>query len=149
MRRASQILFLVGMILSIVAAVGCGISAIVCFVAGGDPKIGEMIAKGLAEAMEAANYNGSVSAEELAKLIQGAYIGGGIACLFVTGFAIANAVFSAKAKDGRPTRTISILCIVFGILSDVIVTVVGAVFALICDSREQNRKDVIDNKTDY
>ena len=149
MRRASQILFLVGMILSIVAAVSLGISAILCFVAGGNPELGEIISKGIAEAMEAGNYNGSISADEVAALIQGAYIGFGVALLFAAGFAIANAVFSSKAKDGRPTRTISILCIVFGILSDVIVTVVAAVFALICDSRERNKPDVIDNTSNY
>lgn len=149
MRRAAQILFLVGMILSIITAVSCCISGIVCIVAGGNAEFGEMLAKGFAELMQSANYNGSVAPEELAAMIQGAYIGIGVWCIIIAAIAVVNAVFCSKARDGRPTRTTAILCIVFGILSSVMVSVVGAIFALICNSREQNQPtDTFENQAE-
>ena len=149
MRRAAQILFLVGMILSIISAVSCGISGIICIIAGGNPALGETLAKAFADAMAAANYNGSVTPEELAAMIQGAYIGIGVWCLITAALAVVNAVFCSKARDGRPARSTAILCIVFGILSSVMVSVVGAIFALICDSREQNKpKDTFENQAE-
>ena len=141
MRRASEILFLIGMILSIVVAVCwfiCGISAIVV---GSVPAIKEALIQALNELKEQAGSSAaSANVETLASLIQGGIIGSGVAFLFLGGFSVANAVFSAKAKAGKPTRTIAILNIVFGILSDVIVNVVGAVLSLIQDGRDERRK---------
>lgn len=140
MRKASEILFLVGMILSIVLAVSYFTSAIACIVVGSVPAVRDAIIEGLNKANEAGNTN--FNAEQLASFIQGGIIGSGVSLFFVCGFAVANAVFSAKARRGKPTRTIAILNIVFGILSDVIVNVVGAVLSIIQDGRDERRKVV-------
>lgn len=148
MRKAAQILFLIGMILAIIASVSWFISGILCIIGGASPAFGEAVAKIISEAMESAHYAGDLTAEQLAAVIQGAYIGLGVTCIFLCAFSIACAVFASKAKNGHPTRAISVLNIVFGILSGTSVTVVGAIFALICDTKDQNKPQVIDNQAE-
>ena len=147
MRRASEILFLVGMIVSIIVAVGCGIAAITLFVLGGSPAFKEVLIKLVEEGKVTVNYQGNLTSEQVATIFQGTLIGCGVPCLFISGFAVANAVFSSKAKGGKPTRTIAILNIVFGILSDVYVNVVGAILSLIQDGRDE-RRQALENKVE-
>ena len=146
MRRAARILFLIGMILSIVLAVSFFICGLAFVILGANPAFRQFII----ESVENGSAQSSLPPEETANLIQGIFVGCGIPFFFISIFGIVNAVVSAKAKNGQPSRALCILNIVFGILSDVVVNVVGGVLCIIQDGKDARRKqvDTFDNQVE-
>ena len=127
MKRAANILFLVGAIISIVTAVSGILSGIAFIVLGCIPEIKQAIIDGV--------NNGSIqtteaTAEAAAAVFQYTFIACGVSVLFCSLFAIPNCIFAFKARNCN-SRVIFILNIVFGVICCVEVNVVGAVFALI------------------
>ena len=128
MKKAANILFLVGAILSIVCAVGYLVSAILCLVfAGNEAMIAEIINKVVESGGQ---LPPGFTAEELAQFICAYSIGCAVGLFLLTACAAVNAVFSFKARN-TDNKAMFILAIVFGVLSCTEVSAVGGVFALI------------------
>lgn len=133
MKKAANILFLIGMILSILSAIGCVISAIICLVANSVPDLKEQLIQTLEQ------YH-VPQAQMIAEWAKRSLIASAIGSFFSCGFAIANSIISWKGREGN--TTIYVLNIVFGILSGVIVNVVGAILALIADNKNKDKEEV-------
>ena len=131
MRKASQILYLVGGIIAIVCAVA--------FVIVGGVYVG-IGAAGAANKDLVIEYikqtqPGIEITEELVIATCATLIATGVWFLIEVPFAALSAVFAFKArKEG--TKKLAILNIVFGVLGVTIVPVVGAIFNLIANSQE-------------
>ena len=133
MKKAANILFLIGMILSILSAIGCLISGIICLVANGIPDLKDQ----LIQILEQFHVP---QAHMIAEWAKRSLIVSAIGSFFSAGFAVFNSVLSWKGKEGN--TTIYVLNIVFGVLSGVIVNVVGAILALIADGKKDNKEEV-------
>ena len=143
MKKAANILFLVGAILSIATAVSGILSGVAFIVLGSIPEIKQAIIDGI--------NNGTIqtteaNAEAAAAVFQYTFIASGISVLFCSLFAIPNCFFAFKGRNSN-NHVMFILNIVFGVISGVIVNVVGAVFALvkgdtIVDAPAQETKEV-------
>lgn len=134
MKKAANILFLIGMILSILSAIGCLITGIICLVATGIPDLQEQLIQILEK------YD-VPQAQIIAEWAKRSLVASAIGLFFSTGFAIANSIISWKGRDGK--TPIYILNIVFGVLSGIIVNVVGAILALIADNKN-DKKEVVE-----
>ena len=125
MRKASRILFLVGAIVAIVAAVGYLIAGLVLVIV---PNVDAFI--------EAASKE--MTAQEL-EAVQAAMIINGVFFLLGVPFCGLSSFFAFKAHfQERPSKALNVLNIVFGALS-IEVNLVGAIFALIADGQEDRR----------
>ena len=133
MKKAANILFLIGMILSILSAIGCFISGIICLVANGIPDLKEQLVQVLEQ-------NHIPQAQLIAEWAKRSLIASAIGSFFSCGFAIANSIISWKGRKGN--TTIYVLNIVFGILSGVIVNVVGGILALVADGKSKEKEEV-------
>ena len=134
MKKAANILFLIGMILSILTAIGYLISGIICLAANNAPELKEQL-------IQVLENNHIPQAQMIANLIQRSLIGSAISAFISCGFAIANAPISWNGRT-KGNTTIYVLNIVFGILSGVIINVVGAILALIADGNTKKREEV-------
>ena len=139
MRKASKVLLLVGAILSIAMAVSAFVGMIVMFALGSDASkqlLIDMINNGQVKT----DLQGTP--EEIATLLQMTYNGIGAALTVSTVFAILNSIFAFRARGAeKPSKALSILNIVFGILSGVEVNAVGGIFALVADEIENNNNN--------
>lgn len=126
MKKASQILLLVGMILSFVLAcvyLLCGVAFIICGLPFMQPYIEEAIKAGKIDT----SFVGTV--EECAAYIRYVFISTGAAFMVFVPLAIANGVIASIGRK-KQTKVFYIMNIVFGILSGTEVNAVGGVFGL-------------------
>ena len=135
MKKAANILFLVGFILSIVMGVGMLIASVVCIVLGAVPAFKDALVE---FAQRYAPEQAAADIDLAIQIAQATLIACGVVYLIVAAFAVPSALFAFKARNSD-NRTYFILNIVFGVLACVEVNVVGAIFALI-------KGDTIENK---
>ena len=137
MRKASQILYLVGAIISIVWAAMfllCGIAFIVL----GAVCVGHE-AEFIKQAVEQMPELEGKLTIEMVDAVIGSMIGCGVWFILEAGLCGVGSFFAFKAnKEG--SRGLAITNIVFGILGVTFVPAVGGVFNLIADQNEDNQK---------
>ena len=127
MKKVANILFLVGGIYSFILVASLVIIGIVFLV---------FSSAGLTATIIIGIQNGSIKSsftgtpEEIAALVQLTFLITGIILLFIASFGIVNGILSLKARN-TDNKNLYIANIVFGILSDTPINVVGAIFALI------------------
>ena len=132
MKKASNILYLIGGIVGIVAAVVLFIAAIVYFILS-SPAFGNFVLESL--------QNGSIktdieaSPEVIVSILQMTFLTVAIVFTIVAVFAIIASVFSFKARK-TPTKKLHILNIVFAALGGTYLSLVAAIFGLITGSNE-------------
>ena len=127
MKKAANILFLVGAIFAIVWAVGYLVGGIVTAVISGS----QVFKDTFVETAHRADPEATAETIEAAYLVvQYVLVSSSVFCFVCFAFCIPSAIFSFKARNSD-NKVFFILNIVFGILSWTIVNVVGAVFALI------------------
>ena len=137
MKRAANILFLVGAILSIVMGVSMLIAAVTCIVLGSVPAFRDALVDLIQR------YTPEQAAADIEaglQIAQITMIACGVVYLIVAAFAVPSAYFAFKARNSD-NRTYFILNIVFGVLACVEVNVVGAIFALIKGDTVENKQD--------
>ena len=132
MKKASNILLLVGGILSINSAVIMLILAVVLFAGG----------QFFADAIKAGIENGTIptegtafTAEQLDAFIKMYFAVLGVTFVVVGGLCIPGAIFSFKARSAD-SKTGYILAIVFGAMTNAL-TLVGAILGLIAFSKSE------------
>ena len=135
MKRAANILFLIGFILSIVMGVSMLIASVVCIVLGAVPAFKDALVE---LAQRYAPEQAAADIDLAIQVAQATLIACGVVYLIVAAFAVPSALFAFKARNSD-NRTYFILNIIFGVLACVEVNVVGAIFALI-------KGDTIENK---
>ena len=140
MKKATRILLLVSGIMSIVDAVILLITSIV-FMVLSSPSLRQYYVDGLRDGSVHSSFTGSP--EEVAKAIQAVFLVVGIILLFVTIFAIANAVVSFLARN-KESKGLYIMAIVFGVLSGVAVSVVGGIFGLCVLGNNNNPAQLVE-----
>ena len=127
LKKAANILFLVGAIVSIVFGVSYLIGGIVTAALSASPELKDMFV----QAAQQADPQASAETIEAAYLLmQASLISGSVCCFIFGAFCIPSCIFSFKARNSN-VKAFFILNIVFGVLSWSTVNVVGAVFALI------------------
>ena len=131
MKKASNIMYLVSMILGIILAAVLVFYGIALVVVGCIPAIAEAIVQEVPEEYQA--------------LVVGAWMGGmisaGLVLLACGACAIISAVLCHKGRT-EGNRKIYILNIVFGALSGNEVAIAASILAIISDNKERNRKEV-------
>ena len=131
MKKASNIMYLVSMILGIVGAVLLIFYGIAMIVVGCIPAISEAILQEVEE--------------EYRDIVLGAWIGGmvtgGLVLLACGACAIVSAVLCHKGRT-EGNRKIYILNIVFGALSGNDVAIAASILAIISENKEKNRKEI-------
>lgn len=127
LKKAANILFLVGAIVSIIFGVSYLIGGIVTTVLSVSPEIKDMFVQ---TAQQADPQASAETIEGAYLLLQASLISSSVCCFIFGAFCIPSCIFSFKARNSN-VKTFFILNIVFGILSWSTVNVVGAVFALI------------------
>ena len=131
MKKASNIMYLVSMILGIILAAVLVFYGIALVVVGCIPAISEAIVQEVPEEYQA--------------LVVGAWMGGmisaGLVLLACGACAIISAVLCHKGRT-EGNRKIYILNIVFGALSGNEVAIAASILAIISDNKERNRKEV-------
>ena len=139
MRRASNILLLVGGIYSIVCAVTFFVTAIVFFV-GGTPIYGRYLEEALIQA-------GIDDPERVRLLVQLSSILCGVAFIICAILCIPSAILSFVARN-KPTKGLLIANIVIGYLCGTTYNVVGGILGLIYNWRlakkEARQSQVVD-----
>ena len=133
MRKASNIILLVGAIISIVTALIFLIMGIVFTLAGQLPT--EEVIKGLSDGTYTTTISGTP--EEQALAIKAVSTGLGVFFLLATVFNIVNTVLAFVARSKKSTG-LYVANIVFGVLSMTEVTIVGGIFGLVANSTEKN-----------
>ena len=127
MKRAANILFLIGAILSIVTAVSLVVTSIILILVGVLPVFKDAlmdIANRYAPEQAAADIEAALA---IARVVMITY---GVTFLVIAIFSSVSSVVAFKARN-TDNKTMFILNIVFGVLGCVEVNVVGAIFALI------------------
>ncbi|MCR4911718.1 MAG: hypothetical protein K5925_04270 [Bacilli bacterium] len=125
MKKAANILFLIGGIVAIVWAIGYLISGIVFLVMGSNEAlIVQLINEGQVQLPQ------GVTAEEFAKIFCATMAGIGAGCLVCLACSVASSILSFKGRNSS-SKAVFILNIVFGVLAFTLVPVVAAVFGLI------------------
>ena len=132
MRKASKILFLVGAIVAIVAAVTLLVTGLILIIIPNTDAFVDVVGK-------------QATPEEL-QAAQAALIICGSFCLAGIPFCALDSFFGFKAfKSEKPSVTLNVLNIVFGVLS-VYVNIVAGIFALVADGQEQRRAQAAEQK---
>ena len=133
MRKASQILFLVGAILAVIGVFFSILMGVLFLVAPEAEFIQEVIDRIVEEA-----HVSEKAAEELVKIISAT---SGIALFIEAALCGVGAFFGFKAvKEGKANTTLCVLNIVFGALSSIYVLIVGAIFGLIANNQEEKQQ---------
>lgn len=137
MRKASDIILLVGAIISIVCVLVFLIIGIIMTLAG------QLSTEEIIKAMNEGKYTTDVpgTPEEKAAAIKAILTGTGIFFLVVAVLGVVNAVlgFVARVKKSTPLYVANI---VFGVLSLTEVTLVGGIFGLIANGQEASKPAV-------
>lgn len=133
MRKASDILLIIGAIFSILGAIGCLIATIVLFVMA-SPEYTQYIIDAIKAGTVKTDIPGTP--EEIAAIIQAGIRIGAIACIFALLFEIAAAVlaFVAKAKG---TTGLYIASLVLGVLAGHVLILLGSIFGLVSGSEQK------------
>ena len=137
MKRAANILFLIGFILSIVMGVSMLIASVVCIVLGAVPAFKDALVE---LAQRYAPEQAAADIDLAIQIAQATLIACGVVYLIVAAFAVPSAIFAFKARNSD-NRTFFVLNIVFGVLACVEVNVVGAIFALIKGDTVENKPE--------
>ena len=138
MRKASNILLKIGMILNIVLAVLLVVSAALSIVVGVSSAIHEMIIDGVNNG----DIQSNLTAEQAAILVQSLALSFGICSAIFAVVATIGAVISSQTLR-EPTKGRYIACIVLGAFASN-VTTVGGVFGLIADGQDRRRARAIE-----
>jgi len=133
MRKASNIIFLVSAIVSIVAVISLLITSFV-FLAFTTPEAKEEIIKALQDGRMTTSVPGTIN--EQADAIQAIFKTFGIVFLFASAFGVANTVICFVARK-KHTTAILVLSIVFGVLSFVEINIVASIFGFIANARQE------------
>ena len=144
MRKASKIIYLVAGILSVVGAVfalGFGLFFVLS-------PYSEAFIESAKEAYKTSTT--TLSFDEFLVTLQATMVTSGVFC-FIFGVACGgvNSFLSFKAyaasKNGKPSKTLNVLNIVFGVLSCVEVNIAAAIFAFVANGQEERRAAVNDS----
>lgn len=139
MRKASKILFLVAAIVSVVVAVQLLFLGIFFIVFTNTQAFVEF-------AEQAAIDAPGSDIAQFTEALRVVFISTGISCFIGCAFAVVNSVFSFKAHaEEKPSTALCVLNIIFSAFSGVIINIVGAIFALICNNQEDN-VEVVENQ---
>ena len=131
MKKATSILLTIGGVLEIVAAVGCIIGAVVCFILA-SPMFVDFVREVATEESKGASPD---KIEQAVLIMQWALIYSGVICAVVGVMSAIGSVVTFKAQKAG-TRGLYIAALVFGILGGTTVASVGAIFGLVTTSRE-------------
>ena len=137
MKKASNILFLVGGILSFVWMAFEIIGGIIFAIFAG-PDAKQVIIDGLNDGTITSSFEGTP--EEVATLIQGMFIMFAVMMFIFAVFALVNGILALKAKKD-PAKTNCIINIVFGFLSGVLVNTVGGILGLFCLPKPEDKPE--------
>lgn len=137
MKKASDILLLIAGIVSIMAGIFYLVLMIVFFV------LGSVDTSTIAQYIREGKINSSVNgtAEEQAEVIKILFVVLAIVFLFLTVFTVVNAVISFVGK-ARGTKGLYIANIVFGILSSVVLNLVGGILGVVAVSQDNGPTQV-------
>ena len=135
MKRAANILFLIGGIYSIVNGVTMLILGIT-FIIFSSPAFYDMLYTAVSDGTIQSSFTGSV--EMVVRQIQLMYMSMGIVFAFLGAFALPNAALSFAARKSK-SKGLLIANIVFSFLSGVEVNAVGAILALVDNNRSASR----------
>ena len=130
MRRVSNIMLRIGMILSIVCTVLLVISAASLIVVGVSGAVREAIINGVNNG----DIRSDLSPEGAAMLVQSMALSGGITCAIFAIICVISAVVSSQDLR-EPTKNRHIACIILGAFSTGLATL-GGIFGLIADGQE-------------
>ena len=133
MRRVSNIMLRIGMILSIICVVLLAISAALLIVVGASPAVREAIITGVNNG----DIHSDLSPEGAAMLVQTMALIYGITCAIFAVVCVISAVVSSQDLR-EPTKNRHIACIILGAFSTGLATL-GGIFGLIADSQDRHR----------
>ena len=131
MKKASNIMYLVAMILGIIGAAVLVFYGLAMVVVGCIPAIAEAISQEAPEEYQAL----------IMGVWMGSMIGSGLLLLALGACAIVSSVLCHKARTAG-NRKLYILNIVFGAISGNEVAVAASILAIISDNKERNRKEI-------
>ncbi len=126
LKKAANILFLIGAIAAIVVGV-CYLLTSVAFLVLGTS---EAFRQAVIDGIQSGEVKSDLTPEEAANVLQAFFLASGIILLVPTACSIPSCIFSFKARNSN-NRAFFVLNIVFGILGSTIVNVVGGVFGLV------------------
>ena len=127
LKKAANILFLIGAIVAIVVGVCYLLTSVVFLVLG----TSEAFRQAVIEAINSGSAKTDLpSPEEAANVLQAFFLTSGIILLVPAACSIPSCIFSFKARNSD-NKAFFVLNIVFGILGSTIVNVVGGVFGLV------------------
>ena len=135
MKKAANILFLIGGIVAIVWAILYLISGIIFLAVGAsEATVIQLINEGQVQ------LPARVTAEEFAKLFCATMTGIGAGSLVCLACSVASSILSFKGRNSS-SKAVFILNIVFGVLAFTLVPVVAAIFGLIKGDTIVEQKD--------
>ena len=142
MKKVSKILFLVGGIDSLVSSIALLVMGVL-FIVFGSPAMTATLQEWLQKGIEAGTASTDASSVEQAVMImQVCFMSTGVMFVCMTGIAVAGGILSLKAfKEEQPRLPLLVANVVFGVMINTI-TLVGAIFGLIVDGKEQRRAQV-------
>ena len=136
MRKASDILLIIGAVFCILGAIGCLIATIVLFVMA-SPEYTQYII----DAIKAGTVHSDIpgTPEEIAAIVQASLRIAAIACIFALLFQVAAAVLSFVAK-AKATTGLYIASLVLGVLAGNVLTLLGSIFGLVGVNEQQQQQ---------
>ena len=126
LKKAANILFLIGAILAIVVGVCYLLTSVTFLVLGTSQAFRQAVIDGI----NSGSVQSDFTPEEAANLLQAFFLTSGIVLLIPMACSIPSCIFSFKARNSD-NKAFFVLNIVFGILGSTVVNVVGGVFGLV------------------
>ena len=139
MKKASDVLIIIGFIFGIIAAIGLLIGTIMFFIMA-SPMYKEMIIQMIQEKRIHTTIPGTP--EQQYEVIKGMLIGGGIGMLFGTLFVVAMCIVSMMARS-KVTMGLYIATIVLSVLGGNILVVVGGALGIVSITDEKEKPQQI------
>lgn len=136
MKKASQILFLISGIFSIIYSVLMFVFSIL-FIVFSNPEFKQTIIDGIVDGTIHSSFPGTPA--EQAAAIQEMFLVAGVIFIFIFMFSVANAVLSFIARNKHNTGMF-VVNIVFGFLSGIILNSIGGILGLVYLNQEKNNK---------
>ena len=127
MKKAANILFLIGGVYALVGLLSLVVTGVLLIVFS-TSGLTDVIKQAIIDGSIQTSYQGTI--EEVTKLVQITLLTSGIIVLCFVPLCIVSSILSFKARNSR-SHGLFIANIVFGVLSGNDVSVVGAIFALI------------------